>query len=248
MSSKEQVVTPTEVNALRRQFDEALSHVVLDRVKYEALKVYLQDEVINPSKGEKARDLAEERRVDMLGYYKMLGFTTEIPKPDISNREFNRRRKAGQELFFHHADKDVSYEEWMIAHGQKDHRTLTPDNRKKIVWEETVEGYWFWAEVQQACPRTGTSRVALTSQIILLSLEEYVIVWYVTKSATGLMLDHWTHCWLRTVYKAEAGLGVMDARELIGAVSVGMSSFPSDLSLEDRSLGGRSSEVVKHAA
>ncbi len=248
MKSNERVVTQAEENALRRQFDEALKHLLLDRAKYEATKEFLQVEVINPHQESRARDLAEERRLEIQGIYLARGFSTPIPKPEVSNREFERRRTNNQELFFRHATAQVGYTAFMTAVDQSEHWTVKDEaERAKIVWEDAEQGYWFWAEVPANCPRLATTWNDLSGSIRLLSLEEYVIVWWMNKSLIGLKLDVPTWCWLRTRYKSDVGLGALSADECDGRVYVGW-SVPQDLAVPHGYFGGRASEVVKTAA
>ena len=94
---------------------------------------------------------------------------------------------------------------------------------------------------------TGGRVNDLTGSTSLLCLEEYVIVWWTTKSLTGLVLDIPTWCWLRTRYKTDAGLGALCACEYDGRVGVGRDG-PQFLSVPSDGYGGRASEVLRAAA
>jgi hypothetical protein len=190
------------------------------------------------------RDRAEERRAVIEMNFKKCGFTVTVPKPLASNRDFDAWAKAGMGLFWHAPDVEVSYEGWMMSHGQSNHWTVTNEaERKKIGWERTVIGYWFLAEIVPACSRLKTSWNNLSRSVKLLSLEEYVVVYWTHCDLTGLRIDVSTWCWLRTRY----GLGARDAFDFGGGVCVygsgaGGLSVPRDL------VGGRAVEVVKNAA
>jgi hypothetical protein len=120
-----------------------------------------------------ALDLAETQRQWFENWYHKLGFNlTVVPKPAVSNYEFARRRKLGQELFYRPATSQVSYEQFMNAVGQGKDWTVTDQaERAKIVWEPTATGYWFWTEVAADCPRLRTTWNSLNQAVRLLSLE-----------------------------------------------------------------------------
>lgn len=195
-------------------------------------------------------NLAEERQQAMERFYHELGLDGfEIPLPTmggkrVSNREIGRRAQAGQALFYRPATSDVSYEAFMQAVGQGDHWTVTDeDERAKITWEPAETGYWFWAEIQDSCPRTGTCWNDLTSEHTLLCLEEYMIVWHVMRVLENVLLDRPTWCWLRTRYQTDSGSGALNVDEYDGRVIV-CRSGPGDLSIDFVNAGGRVSEVV----
>ncbi len=189
----------------------------------------------------KTWDLAEERRAQMEKFYCSRGFNVSVPKPGVSNREFARRRKLGQELFFRFATKTVSYEAFMAAVGQSTHWTVVDEiNRAKIGWESAAEGYWFWAEVAESCPRLGTSWNDLTSAHHLLALEEYVVVWWAYFAETGRKLDVSTWSWLRTPF----GQCALSAVEDSGVVCVDY-CHPELLAQSFDYYGGRVTEVAE---
>lgn len=150
----------------------------------------------------KPRYLAEERWQWVRQLYHNLGFIKiEVPKPHVSNREIRRRAGLGQKLFYRPATAAISFKQFMIACGQPDSGVITkPEIEKKISWESVKEGYWFWAEVAPHCPRAGTSLFELKKSIKLLSLEEYVIVFYMERAESGSCIDQFTVCWLRTYF------------------------------------------------
>ncbi|MFH1430489.1 MAG: hypothetical protein ABIG71_03125 [Candidatus Uhrbacteria bacterium] len=166
-----------------------------------------------------------------------------IPKPNVSNREFARRRKQGQDLFWRFATDDLSYESFMRAVGQEDHWTVTDEKeRAKIEWEPTDHGYWFWAEVQDNCPRLGISHNDLSKQITLLSLEEYVIVWHAFKQEHNGTIDVRMWCWLRTRYRfGFFDVGALDASGYYGRVDVN-GDHAADLAPPYSDGGGRLAE------
>lgn len=187
--------------------------------------------------------LATTRRDFFQNWYRELGFNLPIPFPPISDQEFNRRKKLGQALFYRPPTPEVSYEALMKVVGQGEHWTVTDkDDREKIVREPTKKGYWFWAEVAESCPRLGTSWNDLTKKekLNLLSLEEYVLVWWAHKADTNFMLDTRTWSWLRTRF----GRSALAARESAGRVRV-CGWVAGRLSYSCVAGGGRSAEVVK---
>ncbi|MDO8425019.1 MAG: hypothetical protein Q7T01_00680 [bacterium] len=192
------------------------------------------------------RDLAEERRVVMERLFYGRHFADlNVPKPKVSNREFARRAKKGQQLFYRPASSRVPYEVFMRACGQGENWTvIDAADRAKIGWEPTTTGYWFWAEVPKRCPRLQTSwhdlMEALAFLSAFLSLEEYIIVWYAMK-AEGINLDWRGHTmtWLRTRF----GTGALYA---YGGLKVGV--YPcsaDDLVISCGNHGGRLAETVQ---
>lgn len=190
-----------------------------------------------------AGDLATARRYWFQNWYRELGFNLSIPFPPISDEEFKQREDLGQALFYRPPTSKVSYEALMSALGQGKHWTVTnKDDRNKIVWEFTKRGYWFWAEVAESCPRLGKSWNNLTKKekLNLLSLEEYVIVWWAPRANTNTVLDISTWSWLRTRFGSSA-LGAGEYRGGVGVERWGESVLPG--SYDD--WGVRAAEVVK---
>lgn len=188
-------------------------------------------------------DLATARRYWFQNWYRELGLTVSVPFPPVSDEEFNRRKELGQALFYRPPTSEVSYEAFMSAVGQGEHWTVADESdRKKIVREPTEKGYWFWAEVGENCPRLGTSWNTLVGEqkLNLLSLEEYVIVWWAQKADIITMLDISTWSWLRTRF----GRGALDAREYCGRVDVRRWNARR-LACSYGNAGGRLAEVVK---
>ncbi len=189
------------------------------------------------------RDLAEERRSAIETNLRKRNHIVSVPKPDASNRNFADWKEAGMGLFYRAPDSVVSYTAWMTSHGQAKHWTVADENeRKKIVWEPCVIGYWFLAEISLVCPQVKTSwndLTAPTSGIRLLSLEEYAIVYWTHRDLTGERIDINTWSWLRTRY----GLGALRASDDGGGVSVSRGDA-SYLSAPDDNGGGRAVEVV----
>lgn len=199
------------------------------------------DQAPAPRHPKSKRDLAEGRRSWFETWYRSHGLTTvAVPRPNVTNREFARRAEKRQALVYSPATSEVSYESFMAAVGQGSHWTVTNHNeRAKISWEPCVRGYWFWAEIQDNCPRLGTAWNDLMEQIRLHSLEEYVIVWHATKAETGRMLDTRTWNLLRTRF----GPGALDALGYDGSVDVCRRSAEA-LSVPSASEGGRALDVV----
>lgn len=190
-------------------------------------------------------DLATARRYWFQDWYRKLGFNLSIPFPPISDEEFKRRKELGQDLFFRPSTLEVSHEALMKALGQDGHWTVVDENdRKKIVWEPTQTGYWFWAEVAQDCPRLKTPWKTLVKKqkLNLLSLEEYVVVWWAHRAGTNIMLDTKTWSWLRTRF----GRSALDADECYGWLCV-TGWDGSDLADSFGLGGGRVAEVVQNA-
>ncbi len=175
-------------------------------------------------------------------WYKMIGFELQIPGPPVDSDEIERRSKLEipQALFYRPATKDVSYTEFMGATGQFYHSTTTGPDSKKIAWEPTDTGYWFWAEISAQTPRIPTSWDDLTARNQLLSLEEYVIVSNATQAITGGILDAGTENWLRTRYSDNGALVVCSRPEGLGVVGWGIEA----LSTQIGHMGGRASEIV----
>jgi hypothetical protein len=190
-----------------------------------------------------SNDLATARHDWMQNWYRELGFTVSVPFPPFSDEEYKSHKELGQELFYRPSTSKVSYNALMKALGQDGHWTVTDnDDRKKIAWEQATTGYWFWAEVAQDCPRLGTSWNKLTKEqkLNLLSLEEYVIVWWAHKAETNAMLDTNTWSWLRTRF----GAGVLNADGYFGRVFVdGWGA--GGLADSYVNGGGRAAEVVQ---
>lgn len=215
---------------------------------------HLENEVAEQEKRQgPERDMAEDRRLEMEAFYRGLGINVTIPKPYVaSNREYRRRQQNGQELFFRNATSTLGYAVFMIAVGQGGHWTVTHEDRKRIQWEDAETGYWFWAEVQLKCPRLHTSWNTLMDTLKrLISLEEYVIVWWERRKA-GEMLDIPTWSWVRNRYNfANEGeperLGALNVGEYDGWVRVDRST-PERLEVSYDGAGGRSAEVVQAAA
>ncbi|MFH1631837.1 MAG: hypothetical protein ABIA47_02320 [bacterium] len=214
---------------------------VYKRVTGELLAEYAP-EVLEAERPEQKRNLAEERRMWLQDWYHALGFMdVEAPLPTvdgkpISNRELKYRRKGGEELFYRSGQ--ISYAAFMKAVGQEGHWTLEDEEQDKIGWEPTETGYWFWAEVAERCPRTGTSWNTLSASITLLSLEEYAVIWHAYKAATDIMLDVPAYCWLRTRHDRGDGFdsGALHAFER--GVGVGVDAGGPEYLSADCSVGG----------
>lgn len=188
-------------------------------------------------------NLATARRDWFQNWYTKLGFTISIPLPPVSEEEFKRRKELGQSLFCRPSTSEVSYEALMKGVGQGEHWTVADkNNRKKIVWEPAKDGYWFWAEVAENCPRLDMSWNTLTGKQKLnpLSLEEYMIVWWAMRTETNSLLDTRTWSWLRTRF----GQGALLADGYGGRVRVD-GWLASDLAYSYGRAGGRVAEVVK---
>lgn len=192
------VIVSDEVELeVRRMLEELQRRALTGGVTWERAKPCVQAliegrKVVAASAGDQGpahqgakskRDLAEVYRAWFEAWYRSLGFTVTVPKPNVTNREFARRAKKHQELRYEPAASEVPYEAFMRAVGQGDHRTVTDaDERAKIGWEPTATGYWHWADAQDDCPRLGTTWNDLAKTIRLLSLEEFVKHWHATKA------------------------------------------------------------------
>ncbi len=241
--------------ALRRQFDEAQRHALADPAKAAIARTVLQaiidgtsEAEVRAKAGEKDHrpkvDLAEERRVAIEANFRARGFTIAVPRPGVSNTTLKRWRREGRELFYRPSTVEMTYEGWMIAHGQSNHWTVAnADDRAKIGWEIAQAGYWFTVEIAPRCPRINTSWNDLTAAVKLLSLEEYAIVYWTHRDLIGEHIDVSTWCWLRTRF----GRGALDACDLGGVVRVFRCDAAS-LSIPFGNEGGRAVEVVKNAA
>ena len=201
MDMERVVITDEQELTLRRRLDELKRRTLEGTLEFDVVANGLDALTQAPP-----RDLAEEWRAEMEKWYRGLGFTElAMPKPAVSNREFGKRAKAGQALFYRPATAQVSYEAFMTAKGQGQHWTVIDSaERAKIVWEPAAKGYWFWAEVPKACPRLKMPWNSLTKAITLLALEEYVVVWWAMK-AQGTVLDKSTWTWLRTRHQVAPG-------------------------------------------
>lgn len=155
-------------------------------------------------------NLATARRDWFQNWYRKLGFNITVPFPPVSDPEFRRRKGLGQAIFYRPATLEVSYEALMQVFGEGNHWTIKDnDNRQKIKWEPTLTGYWFWAEVAQDCPRINTSwyNFGEEQMVNLVSIEEYAIIFLITKAETSVSIDVETASWLRTRFDQE----VLDA-------------------------------------
>lgn len=197
------------------------------------------------------RDLAKEERVWFETWYRGLGFADiSIPNPLASNRDFARWQKSQSGLIFVPSISREFYEKFMTAVGRGDHWTVAHADREGIVWDDSpaANGYWLKAETNHECPRLGTSWNILQSQIQLLALLEYAILWHALKVRTGRKLDVNTWCRLRTRYKfADGQLGALHADGPAGQVRVGWDR-PGPLEDSFALGGGRAAEVVESAA
>lgn len=190
----------------------------------------------------KKHDLAEQRRLVMEQFFRTRGFPAlNVPKPNVSNREFARREKFGNQLFYMPFKMQIAdYDCFITSVGQANHWTVIDQaKRAKIGWQISGPGYWFWVEVSPACPRLKTSWNDFNASIRLLSLEEYAVVWHFLK-ANGTVLDHNTLSWLRTRYDDS---GALYADGYDGEVFISRSSVVN-LSVAYDDSGGRASEVV----
>lgn len=265
MGDTQQVVSDLEELRLRRQLErEVLPKAVADRTVFDRLRAVCQEisEGAAPgtAPGTKKRDLAEMYRAWFEAWYRSLGFTVTVPRPNVTNREFARRAKKHQELRYEPAASEVPYEAFMRAVDQGDHWTVTDEGeRAKIGWEPCMQGHWHWADAQDDCPRLGTTWSDLTATVKLLSLEEFVKHWYATKAGAllnslvaqqrvgeagaqekiGRMLDVHTWNWLRTRFSP----GALRALGYDGSVVVyGYSA--GGLSIPYGNAGGRALDVV----
>lgn len=185
--------------------------------------------------------LAIARRDWFESWYQKLGFNLSIPTPHITDDEFEKRAELRQDLFYRPSTTAVSYEDFVASVGQGNNWTITNEEaRAKIVWESTPTGYWFWTEIQSSCPRLNTPRNGFAQVDHLLSLEEYVIVWWAWKTEKNKRLDHDTQCWLRTRF----GQGTLSIGECDGEVSASGDSAPKSLVIFFEFRGGRVAEVV----
>ncbi|MBI4281233.1 hypothetical protein HY625_00245 [Candidatus Uhrbacteria bacterium] len=244
-------ITADQEGRLHRWIFKLVTLVVIGRIPLQAVldairalfEQFAPDEL--PEEDGQKHDESEKRRAAMEQFYRSIGIFLTVPKPEISNREFDRRRKAGQELFWRFATTLVSYEAFMAACGQAGHWTVTDEaKRAMIVWETAAEGYWYWADVAPSCPRPSTSWNDLTAAICLLFIEEYVITWHVSKEVDGVVLDVPSYCWLRTLYNKTGALG---ASGYDGRVVV-CDHYAENLATSWGYFGGRAAEMVKRSA
>lgn len=188
----------------------------------------------------------DARRQQIEQWFQGLGFQVTVPKPEVSNHDFDRREKTVQQLFYRPSLKDVSYDAFMKAVGQERNWTVTDEAmHEKIGWEPVEQGYWFWAEIWSECPRLGETWHKLNKTVRLLALEEYVIIWWATNHLTGQMLDRHrsTMNWLRTRYDDD---GAMACESDAGVVIC--KEGARGLFVPHRYLGGRTTEVVTNGA
>lgn len=141
---------------------------------------------------------AEDRRRWFELWYSTLEFSVVVPTPPVTDKEFARRGRIRQRLFFRPPTLQVSYQAFMKAVGKNEDPTMSKTAQDEVNWEPADEGYWFWAEVAFYCPRLNLSWQNLMFACRLLSVEEYVIACWAHWSATGREIDMNTNCWLRT--------------------------------------------------
>lgn len=175
----------------------------------------------------------------MEDFFRKIGIKIVVLYPNITNEEFDQWIARGFQLFYLPSSKSVPRAELLAALGITELRALT-DNflLENIVWENIETGYWFWAEVRDICPRQTKTRKEITSEVTLLSLEEYAIVWHVWLAETGKNIDIPSWCFLRTKYKKD----LLYARGWIDNVLVGINSR-NELTLKFESGGGRAMEL-----
>lgn len=251
-----------EVEALRRQSDEALAQALADPTKAAIARVAWQMIIEGKTEveilaeiGEKDHlprvDLAEQRRAVVDENFRKRGFRIVVPKPNVSNTTYKRWRREGRELFYRPATAEVGYEAWMVAHGQGAHWTVAEEaERLKVGWEPCAVGYWFTAEVAPRCERLKTAWNVLAASVRLLSVEEYTIVWWTHRDLIGERFDFGTWCWLRTRFGQGGALFANDARSVHhqdGEVNV-LRNRAGHLSVPYESGGGRATELVANAA
>ncbi|MDO8505174.1 MAG: hypothetical protein Q7S48_01155 [bacterium] len=198
---------------------------------------------------EKSQKLKDRQRA-VQKFYTELGIEVVVPKPFVaSNREYSRNRKKNKELFYRPSSSTMGYAKFMKAVGQGKHWTVVHKDRNRVKWEDAETGYWFWAEVAPKCPRVKTSWSKLITTLKrLISLEEYVIVWYMCCKA-GETLDISTLSWTRTRYNfANLGeserLGALLAIEYEGWINIRWRE-PESLGVPYDDEGGRVAEVVR---
>src|SRR3989339_83447 len=172
--------------------------------------------------------LAWKRQREIQGFFNKHGLErVVVPPPSVSDEEFKIRWGKIQKLFFRPATKDLSYEDFMKALGQGNHWTVVDkEERVKIVWEPCEQGYWFWADVQCKSPRLRNfwNKMIQELKLNLFCLEEYVIVFYMSKVISGVEIDVSTCTWLRNVQPRECR-GALTAGGCNGDIRVYDSSF-----------------------
>lgn len=178
---------------------------------------------------------AEDRRRWFELWYSTLRFSVAVPMPQVTDKEFARRGRISQRLFFRPSTDRVSYQAFMKSVGWGADQTVSGAAVTGIQWEPTEEGYWFWAEILNRVPRQNCSWQNLMFAHRLLSVEEYVIVCWAHWSETRHFIDETTMCWLRT----RVGSGVLSASRLGTSLSE-----PVMLLKSQYNMGGRVVEVV----
>ncbi len=242
----------TDTDALRRRFDEAFLQAAANPAKAAIADVALRmiaggktEAEIRAEMGEKVRaptrDIVEKRRAFVEPNFRRHGFDISVPRPDLSAAALKRLRHADCEMFFRPATADVSYAAWMTAHGQADHFTVVDaEEREKIEWEDAPVGYWFAAHVFYDSAYYEESWKDLFAAKLLLSLEEYAIVYWTHRDRGNEGLDGMTECFLRT----RAGAGALTANGQNNGVDV---AWRSDEDLAEIGNGNVYSRAVKMA-
>lgn len=199
------------------------------------------------AKDAKPRDPIEDWREAMASFYERYGFAVNVPRPAVSAEELEKWRADGWEIFYRPAEREASYEKLLRAFGHEGHATLQPGERLFFSWEPADQGYWFLAEAGETTPRSGKTfedyaRETPVGQM-LLSLEEYAVLWHIMKDFLGVILDHDHSTLLRTRYKRE----VLHARSRIDRTVIEFFARGWSEKIASKAIGTRFSRVIPSA-
>ena len=210
---------------------------------------FLRGELVEPQAAELplARTAAEKRRNFFQNWFKKLDIKVEVSLPTINGRlvsgkEIRNRRKKGQNLFFWPGNGRGRYNELMAAMNQVNHWTVASGT---IAWDPQAQRpFWFWAEDQLDCPRLKTPWNDLMKKFPadatqhLLSLEEYMLVFFAYREKNNKFFDKATWSWLRTRFGSAHALRAYCNESRL---SVG---WDGNLDYSDGNVGGRLAEIL----
>ncbi len=149
--------------------------------------ILLQLEDMTGTARDKPLLIAEKKRRWFEHWYSALGFEITVPLPPVADEEFVSRVAEEQMLCYRPPSVRVDYKDFMRKIGQGENWTV----KNNYAPEVTENGYWFWADSAETCPRRNQTWLAIMTDIPdkennqLISLEEYVIVWQAHKTLTG---------------------------------------------------------------
>ncbi|MFH1429979.1 MAG: hypothetical protein ABIG71_00470 [Candidatus Uhrbacteria bacterium] len=165
---------------------------------------------------------AKDRKAFFDRFFDELGLSIQVPVPNVSDEEYAKQRNLGKELFYRPADA-----EFVLGTFLESASALKECMQLEASWgrirpveflfsraggpilEPVLDGYWYWAEAMNECPRSGTSWNDLTKAVRLLSIDEYVVAIFATAYGEQRVFDMETATMLRTRWVDEKRSGII---------------------------------------